>query len=419
MSFLKKLFGGSSFDELRAEADAHFEAKRFGEAKLAYDRAIAKQKGASSEGVAHVRARVDASKDAIAQERLDAAATLEKDGEFELARAELESALETAASEELARSIERRLEALERGDARQRATAIEVSDDELFEAMSGNWEPEQLEEYDAAGPGFRDALLASNAGRFAEAATALAALVAASKSPHYLLFELGIARISAEDNAGGEESLRAFLGSIGPEEGGAARLAAHGSLAQLCDARGDEEGAVAELGLAIEALEEDPRPYIMLGNFLRKRGHADAAIDVLDSAVAVIGEGQVDPFVQQELALAHRDAGHDAEAEQMLEAIIDTHVKQARFDFPVEPTIALAELHEKRRNVKRAADLWRSLTRGSDRANHLRFHREAGRLLVELGLADEAVRMYQRAAELAEGDADAARDIADKLAALA
>jgi tetratricopeptide (TPR) repeat protein len=419
MSFLKKLFGGSSFEELRAEADAHFLGKRFGEAKLAYDRALTKEKGAPASGVAHVRARIDESRDAIATERVGAAADFEKHGELELARAELESALETAASAEMTRSIERRLEALERGDARQRATAVEVSDDEVFEAMAGNWEPEQIEEYEAAGPRFREALLASNAGRFADAVTLLEALVASSKSPHYLHFELGLARISAENSAGGEEALRAFLGSIGPEEGGAARLAAHGSLAQLFDARGDEEAAVAELGLAIEALEEDPRPYIMLGNFLRKRGHADAAIDVLESAVTVIGEGQMDPFLQQELALAHRDAGHDADAEQRLELVIDAHVKQSRLDFPVESTVALAQLHEKRGNLKRAADLWRSLTRGSDRANHLRFHREAGRLLALLGLPDEARRMYQRAAELAEGDDEATRDVAAKLAALA
>lgn len=419
MSFLKKLFGGSSFEELRAEADAHFEAKRFGEAKLAYDRALSKERGISGEAVTHVRTRIDESKDALAKERVETAADFEAHGEHDLARSELVGALETAASAELARSIERRLEALERGDARQRATAVEVSDDEVFEAMAGNWEPEQIEEYDAAGPRLREALLASNAGRFGDAVTLLETLVTEAKSPHFLHFELGIARIAADDPKGGEASLRAFLASIGPEEGGSARLAAHGSLAQLIDARGDEEGAVAELGLAIEALEEDPRPYIMLGNFLRKRGHADAAVDVLESAVAVIGEGQVDLFVSQELALAHRDAGHDTEAEQRLEQVIETLVKQARFDFPVEPTIALAELHEKRGDVKRAADLWRSLTRGSDVAGHLRYHREAARLLVVLGLLDEAQRMYQRAAELAEGDADATRDIAEKLAALA
>ena len=421
MSFLRKLFGGGSFEDLRTEADAHFDAKRFGEAKLAYDRALAKQAGAPADALVHVRTRIDASRDAIAHERMAVAADAEKHGDLEFARAELEGALETAASATLASTIEKRLEALERGDARQRAAAVEVSDDEMFEAMSGAWEPEQVDEYDAAGPRFRNALLASNDGRFEEAAAMLAEVVADSKSPHYLHFELGMARLSAEDTVGGETSLRAFLASIGPNEGGSARLAAHGSLALLCDTRGDEEGAVAEFGAAVDAMDEDPRPYIMLGNYLRKRGHADAAIDVLESAVAVIGEGQVDLFVQQELALAHRDAGHDAKAEQMLELVIDTLVKQARLDFPAETAVALAELHEKRGNVKRAADLWRSLTQGSDRAGHLRYHREAARLLVKLGLAEEARRMYQRAAELAEGakDAEAAAEVAEKLAALA
>ena len=40
MSFLKKMFGGASFAEQRTEADALFDAKKYGEAKLAYDRAV-------------------------------------------------------------------------------------------------------------------------------------------------------------------------------------------------------------------------------------------------------------------------------------------------------------------------------------------------------------------------------------------
>ncbi len=419
MSFFQKLFGGASFEALRAEADAHFEAGRHGEAKLSYDRALAKQKGAVPADVAHVTARIEASRDAIAEARVRAAEDFLAHGDLGLARAELEGAVETAAGAELRRAIERRLEALERGDARERARPPSVDDDEILEAMSGSWEPEQREEYDAAGPKFREALLAANAGRFDEAVTLLEALVDAARSPHYLRFELGIARVATDDTAGAESALRGYLESIGPDEGGAARLAAHGALAQLSDARGDEEAAVAELGRAIEALEEDPRPYIMLGNYLRRRGHAEDAIDVLESALAVIGEGQIDPFVQQELALAHRDAGHDAEAERQLEQLLEALVKQARLDFPPEATVALAELHEKRGNPQRAADLWRSLTRGSDRTSHLRYHREAARLLVALDLRDEARRMYQRAAELAEGDADAARDIAARLAELA
>jgi tetratricopeptide (TPR) repeat protein len=418
MSFFQKLFGGSSFEALRAEADAHFEAGRFGEAKLAYDRALAKQKGAQAADVAHVTARVDASRDALAEGRLRAAADFAANGDDALARAELEGALETAASAALVRTIEKRLEALERGDARERARPPSVGDDEIFEAMSGSWEPEQREEYDAAGPRLREALLAANAGRFGEAVALLETLVAAAGSPHYLHFELGVARVGAEDFAGAEAALRAFLASIGPDEGGAARLATHGALANILDARGDEEGAVDELGRAVEALEEDPRPYILLGNYLRRRGHATDAIDVLESALAVIGEGQVDPFVLQEYALAHRDAGHDEEAERLLEQLVETQVKQGRLDLPPEGTAALAALHEKRGNLQRAADLWRSLSRGSDRVNHLRYHREAARLLEALDLRDEARRMYQRAAELADGDTVAARDIAERLAGL-
>ena len=59
MGLFGKLFGGS-FDDGRKEADALFDAKKYGEAKLAYDRALDKRKGAREDDVVHCLARVRA-----------------------------------------------------------------------------------------------------------------------------------------------------------------------------------------------------------------------------------------------------------------------------------------------------------------------------------------------------------------------
>ena len=69
-------------------------------------------------------------------------------------------------------------------------------------------------------------------------------------------------------------------------------------------------------------------------------------------------------------------------------------------------------------NDVRAADLYSSLARGSDKANHLTYHRHAARVLERLGLDDEARRMLVRAAGLAEKDAAAAGEIRRALARL-
>ncbi|MBK8173245.1 MAG: hypothetical protein IPK60_23325 [Sandaracinaceae bacterium] len=56
--------------------------------------------------------------------------------------------------------------------------------------------------------------------------------------------------------------------------------------------------------------------------------------------------------------------------------------------------------------MQRAADLIRSLAQGNDRVNHLKYHREAERLLTKLGMHEEAKRMAQRAAELEANSRD-------------
>jgi tetratricopeptide (TPR) repeat protein len=418
MSFLKKLFGGGSFEDRVAEADALFAQGRFGEAKLAYDRAADKAGGAPAERRAHVQARIAEIRDAIARSRLAEAAELESHGELDLARAELAGALETAASAEVARECERRIEALERRDARAAATAVEVTPDEIVEAIAANWEEEQAEEYERYGPRFREALLLAHAERFDEARARLEAVLAEAKDPHYLHFEIGQVRLLAGAEEEAIASFRAFLASIGPDEGGYARLMTHGNLAGLADERGDEEAAIAEWEAAIDALPDDPRPRLNLGVYLRRKGHAEAAAEVLEAVLAELDEVQPDVRVVEELALAKRDAGREDEAVQLLEQVIAHHVKLGILDYPPEGARALAELHEKRGDARRAADLWRALAKGSHVAGHLHYHREAARLLATLGEEAEARRLLQRAAELAGDDAETRAGVDAALRAL-
>ena len=58
--------------------------------------------------------------------------------------------------------------------------------------------------------------------------------------------------------------------------------------------------------------------------------------------------------------------------------------------------------------------MYRALSQGSDRARHALYHYEAGRLLLEIGLGDEARRMLTRAAALVTDD----EPLHEKVAAL-
>ena len=58
------------------------------------------------------------------------------------------------------------------------------------------------------------------------------------------------------------------------------------------------------------------------------------------------------------------------------------------------------------------------LSQGNDRANHLHYHREAARVLAKLELTDEARRMLERAAALAEDDEEQLAAVNEQLEAL-
>lgn len=415
MAFLKHLFGIRDAAELRSEADAQFEAGEWGSARLSYLSAR-EHAGADLALVEAIDERVRACADGLARGHLREAERLLAEGAVELAVAELEHAREVAASDHLRDEAARRLEAIERRQAREHAVAAEPGEDERYEILGGHWELAQAQEYESYGDGFRRALLALADGHHAEARPVLEALLGDDPGICYLWLEVGRARILAGDGTAGEEALRTFLTRLPADEGADARLGAHVDLAALRQAAGDTDAALAEYEHAIETLPDDPRPYLAMAIFLRKQGLAEDALDVLQSALDVIGDGTPDWRVLQEIGLAHADLGRDAQAIEALEGLVGHLVARQHLDLPPEGTTRLAALHEARGNRARALDLFSLLARGSDHANQLGYHIEAARLMADLGHVDAARRMLQRAHELA-GDDTAARSEVERLLA--
>ncbi len=420
MSFFKKIFGGGSFEEHRSEGDRLFESRAFEDARLAYQRALDKSRGASEATVSACQERIAECLDRMAEARIAQAADLAAAGHLDLAEVELRNAMETAASEEIARTARRALETLEKEDARRQADAEpEMTDEDRWALLAGNWESEQLDEYDSYdGPEFRRALLSLYAGRGEEARPILESLLEGSEDACYLLLEIGRARLLTEDFAGAEEALRAFLERLDEGEGGEARLSAHAELAALRDREDDEEGAMAELEQAMEVFPDDPRPFLTMGRYLRLKEHFEEAIEVIEAALPLLGEERPDWRFFEELGLARVAAGQDEEAANDFDRVIAQFVQLRRLDFPPATAVARAKLHEAAGEPEKAADLYRGLANGSDRDNHLAYHREAARVLIELGLDEEARRMLTRALALAESDASAAATIEAQLAEL-
>lgn len=402
MGFLKSLFGGKSAEEHEKEGDSLKESGDFGGAKLSYDKALGKYKDQSQK--LSVAEKIDVCLDSLAEARIAEAERLIAQGDPGYAREELANALEIAANKSVKAKAQEVIDRLERGEAIQ---AVEVetdlTDEERLALLAGTWDTPQEAEYEEYGDPFYDAILALHNEEHEVALKGFEAVLEAAEAPRYLWLELGRARILNGDLDGGQEALEEFLESLADDERGDHRLIAHIELAAIAREKEEFERAIELYQGAIDDFPQDYRPYYVMGAYLRSRELPESAADLLVVAASKMGE-RADWRVLQELGLAHRDAEQDQDAVRVLEDVIALLTERNHLDFPVKTAVALAELHEEAGKLDRAADLYAALSRGSDTENHCHYHREAGRLLTELGLRDEAKRMLKRAVAIAPDD---------------
>jgi tetratricopeptide (TPR) repeat protein len=404
MSLLGKLFGKRSPDEERAHADELFASGDFGQAKLGYERVQTLTRDQPDLQTA-LGAKIDGCRDELAKRRLAEAERLIADGNLEFAREELQSAIETAASRELIALAEQRSEGLEEKQwVQEHPVPVEIAAEDRFEVIAGGFEDDQYAEYTAHGEPMKRALLLLHDGKMAEAKVELENLIGSADAPRYLWFELGRARLATGETGPGADALNKFLDSLHAEEGGDARLLAHMELAQLVHAKGDFDGAVAHYERALEALPDDPRPYLAMAGFFRREELYDEAIEVLEAALQARDAHDPDFRLWHELGLAYADAGKDDAAIAQLERVVEFLTRRNQRDLPPEGTLRLAMLYEKSDRPARALDLYTVLAGGSDQPNLFAYQIEAARLMQKLGLSAEAKRMLQRARENAPQD---------------
>jgi tetratricopeptide (TPR) repeat protein len=421
MSLIKKMFGLRSFDELKQSADTLFETGDFGAAKIEYERAKERSKQASDDARNHVLTRINTCRDKLAEKRIDKALDFLRTDQLALAVSELENAIEIAASDEVIQRANKMIEEAEREEIQEDQIQPESqTDEERYAIIAGSWEEEQSEEYENYGSEFVDALLALDDNQVQQARERLEDLLQRAEDPHYLYFEVGKVRLLDGDLEKGAEAMRQFLTRIGPDEGGGMRLAAHTELARLANEANDFEGAVAQLQAAIEAMPKDPRPYLVMGNFLRQQGHLEEATAVLESGLNMMVACDVHPDwrIIQELGLTFADLENPQKAIEYLEQVVSILVARQHLDLPPQAATRLAELHEQSGNKARAADLYSMLAHGSDTENYFLYYKESGRLLAEIGVKVEARRALQRAIDLAPDDEQAKEALRLQLEAL-
>jgi len=421
MSFIKKMFGLRSFDELKQSADTLYEAGDFGGAKIEYERAKERAKAAGDDARNQVLSRINTCRDKLAEKRIEKALDFLKMDQLALALSELENAVEIAASDEVVQRANKMIDEAQRDEIQEEPIELETqTDEERYAIIAGNWEDEQSEEYENYGSEFVAALLALDDNRVPQAREKLEKLIEQAEDPHYLYFELGKVRLLDGDLENGAEAMRQFLTRIGPDEGGNPRLVAHTELARMANEANDFEGAVAQLQAAIEAMPKDPRSYLIMGNFLRQQSHLEEATEVLKSGVNMMVACDLHPDWRliQELGLTFADLGNPQKAIEYLEEVVSMLVARQHLDLPPEAATRLAALHEQSGNKARAADLYSMLAHGSDTDNYFIYYKESGRLLAEIGVSAEARRALQRAIELAPDDEQVKETLRSQLEAI-
>ena len=428
MSFLRKLLG-KDVDGLLREAGEKEKAGDIGGAVLDYERALEQMEESAKRPneIDRLRGRIAGLRDGLADKYVDEAAAQEMDGDLEGALQSLRLALDVSGSEEKRSKLDIKVEDVQRKLADDQISAPEedLTEDEVYQALSGSWSEWQLDEFDEYGEPFKRAFLAFHAGRFDEAIAAYKELLEqAGDDALYLRLEHARALhlkahvLVEKDGEDGEESkeqaaklreeaievIKSFRKMLPKRRTPEARAQAWSLTARIYMDMDDMDSAEDALVQAQEIVPNEPAVYLNLGRFLSSRDRTEDAIAALEQ-----GEGLMDqrhPIVELLLLLAMvlRKAGRPKESIERLEAINNFYAAMGRLEWDPVVAVPLAQMYEETGDIVRACDAYRNLSTGGDRDNIALYNYHAARLLKEQGRKAEIRPYMLRAREHAKDD---------------
>jgi tetratricopeptide (TPR) repeat protein len=415
MSFFKKLFGGT-FESNRDEGEALFAEGSYGEALLAFERALDRARGTPQDDSPEsdaVRERLRTCRLELARSRLVEADTLVEEGELQRALESLEEAAGICSVPEIAEAIAERKQRYEAEEARRLiGREEEMSEEELLAVIAGTWTDDQADEYAELPDAFREALLARHDQDLERAIELFEQALGAPDLPFepcYAHVELATTLAGAGRNEEALEAFDRFLEAAADDEETAevvtavltAKARAHLELDRPAEA---EE----QLQAATRAAPESHAVHLNLGVFLRARGDYERSLAALRTAAELMGQMHPDFRVIREMGLTYLALGRKREAEETLYAVVEHYASRGIHEQLDPPAaVALAKLYEEQDEHLKASDLYRHLAQGYDSANHFAYNLEAARLLGLAGAEPNLVERYlTRAAELARDATD-------------
>lgn len=408
---MSNLFGGT-FESNRDDGDSLFDAGAWGEARLAYERAMKKGGDTPGDQLEAVKEREAECRLMLAKVRIEEADSLADSGELEEARSLLEDAVDICKAAEVAEMIADRRTRYEAEAARQLAgEEEEMTEEELLAILAGTWIDSQAEEYASLPDEFRTALLMGHDGDHEGAAELIASVIegeAAPLSPRYAHLELGKELVAAQRLEEAIGALNTFVELTEDEDEAEelimGALTILGTVLLQLDRTDEADEALVR---ATRISTDNHVAFLNLGIFLRNRGELDRSLTALERAVELMGQMRPDFRVVREIAFTYMAMGRKEEAEKNLYAVIEHQASQGNHDqFDPEAAVPLARLYEKKGEIDMAADLFRHLAVGYDTANHYTYNLEAARLLKLRGGDPDLISRYSARAEELASDED-------------
>ena len=291
MSILK-LFSGPSPEKLEQKGDALFEAGLWGQARLAYDRAIHKlenQTGDAGNDQERIAGKFRRSGEALAREHRQNAESFIAGGHLEDAKDLLALALEITADAGFKKELEDRLHqlALQQGPeardvlpefsyAPEEADNIteETSEDDYFFALCGPLPEEVRDAYFEYGADFKSGYMALNRGDFQTAAEDLSRAMEQNPQPDsYIPLELATAYLNLDRLNEAQTLLENFL-HYHPET-----LPAYQLLCEICWDQNNFLRADALLSSVTDELAGSLAFVLLKGEALRRSDNLQGARD--------------------------------------------------------------------------------------------------------------------------------------------
>jgi tetratricopeptide (TPR) repeat protein len=227
---LLNLFSGSSPEKLEQKGDALFDAKLWGQAKQAYDRAFHKlerrdgQNAVDKERISH---KIRQTREALAREHQQAAVNYLEGGHVDEARNMLDLAMEITADDQFKQELKDQLHGIELRQNHEinkkvpniindqeeiDDTTEEITDDDYFHALCGTLPQEVQDAYLEYDEDFKTGYIALNRGDFQTAALSLSRAMENNPRPDsYIPLELAAAYLNLGRLTESQELLESFL----------------------------------------------------------------------------------------------------------------------------------------------------------------------------------------------------------------